>query len=134
MLKVLNLVVIMETLSFGTVMNKYIKDHPYISGILIPPLLYFIALGLVVICLLADYYSIALNMDFLAVFLPLVALVLISIFNIYVIAIAKGYRKRLIIFFIASLIFLFCLYYYVYIHTTMMAIENMRNMQMQGVD
>lgn len=110
-------------------MNNYIRNHPYISGILIPPLLYFFALGLVVICLVIEYFFSTSILDLLAVLLPVLAIVLISLFNIYVIVIAKGYRVRLIIFFIASLIFLFCLYFFVYIYLPWTAIQNM---QMQG--
>ncbi|MDC0032812.1 hypothetical protein OAJ23_05060 [Pelagibacteraceae bacterium] len=110
-------------------MNEFIKNHPYISGILIPPLLYFFVLGLVVLCLVIEAFVISPILLPLAVFLPVVALVLISLFNIYVIFIAKGYRKILIIFFVASLIFLFCLYFFVYIYAPLTTIQNM---QIQG--
>ena len=79
-------------------MNKYIINHPYITGILIPIILYSTIL-------LVIFYGL-LNVPNIAL-LALVLLFLIFLINIYVIYIAKESRLPLIIFILIFLIFMF---------------------------
>lgn len=81
-------------------MNKYIINHPYITGILIPIILYFTILLVIFYDLLENS-----NIGLLA----LVLFFLIFLINIYVIYIAKENRLPLIIFILIFIIFMFAL-------------------------